>query len=433
MFVSAPFRLSRAAAGRVRGGRLLAGDRYARHGRQRRAGRRGRRQRRWRHGRQQQRHRRQRGGWQRRQLGGRQRRQLGGWQRRQRRDPGRIRRLGRQRRQPARPAARAAAAPVAAADPPAAPVGRQRTASPPRRAAHPGMPARSGMPSAEPVPSPACAGGAMMPGPNGNQTFMDRGKNRSFIIRMPTGYDGKKPFPIFFGFHGAGGGAAGFETGAFGGVSRMLTEKAIRVVPAGVRRQHLVARRARRRPVHGRGDGVAEDPRLLRHRPGVRRRTELGRLLLAPLGLRPRDRRPRRDHQLGRAAQGAGARLQVPGLGLGVDRRLGQPGPRDGHAPGARRLGQAGRLHDHRARCRRCRRPVWPCRAAVPATRSTTASTAAATPCPPTPRAAWSTSCSARTSRSGRTMRAMTLQQSGRGPAGRRASSRSARRARARC
>ena len=94
-----------------------------------------------------------------------------------------------------------------------------------------GDPTPPGMPSAEPVPSPACAGGAMSPGPNGNQTLMDRGKNRSFIIRMPTGYDGKKPFPMFFGFHGAGGGASGFETGAFGGVSRMLTDKAIRVFP----------------------------------------------------------------------------------------------------------------------------------------------------------------------------------------------------------
>jgi poly(3-hydroxybutyrate) depolymerase len=94
-----------------------------------------------------------------------------------------------------------------------------------------GTPPVGGMPSADPVPSAACAGGAMMPGPNGNQALMDRGKNRSFIIRMPTGYDGKKAFPIFFGFHGAGGGASGFETGAFGGVSRMLTEKAIRVFP----------------------------------------------------------------------------------------------------------------------------------------------------------------------------------------------------------
>jgi polyhydroxybutyrate depolymerase len=87
-------------------------------------------------------------------------------------------------------------------------------------------------PTASLVPSPACAGGAMMPGPAGNQTIMANGKNRTFIIRMPTaGYDGKKPFPILFAFHGAGGGAASFESGAFSGVSKMAADRAIRIFP----------------------------------------------------------------------------------------------------------------------------------------------------------------------------------------------------------
>jgi poly(3-hydroxybutyrate) depolymerase len=63
---------------------------------------------------------------------------------------------------------------------------------------------------------------------------MATGKNRSFIIRMPPGYDGKKPFPILMSFHGAGGNGASFETGAFAAVSRMATDRAIRIYPNGL-------------------------------------------------------------------------------------------------------------------------------------------------------------------------------------------------------
>jgi polyhydroxybutyrate depolymerase len=86
-------------------------------------------------------------------------------------------------------------------------------------------------PSGEPVPSPGCSGGAVVPGPGGVQTIMATGKSRRFIIRMPGGYDGKRPLPVMFAFHGAGGGAAGFETGAFGSLSRMTAERATRVFP----------------------------------------------------------------------------------------------------------------------------------------------------------------------------------------------------------
>jgi poly(3-hydroxybutyrate) depolymerase len=82
-----------------------------------------------------------------------------------------------------------------------------------------------------PAPSPACAGGAMAPGPAGKQSIQATGKNRTFIIRMPTGYDGKRPFPVMFAFHGAGGGAEAFESGSFGAISRMAADKAIRIFP----------------------------------------------------------------------------------------------------------------------------------------------------------------------------------------------------------
>lgn len=80
-------------------------------------------------------------------------------------------------------------------------------------------------------PSPACAGTAVMPGPNGNQTIMANGKSRMFIIRMPTGYDGKKATPVWFLMHGAGGGAQSFEGGFGGTLSKMAADKAVRIFP----------------------------------------------------------------------------------------------------------------------------------------------------------------------------------------------------------
>jgi poly(3-hydroxybutyrate) depolymerase len=85
--------------------------------------------------------------------------------------------------------------------------------------------------STAPVPSAACAGGARMPGPDGNQTIQANGKSRTFIIRMPTGYDGKTPLPVMFAFHGAGAGASSFEGGSFGAIGRMAAAKATRIFP----------------------------------------------------------------------------------------------------------------------------------------------------------------------------------------------------------
>jgi poly(3-hydroxybutyrate) depolymerase len=71
----------------------------------------------------------------------------------------------------------------------------------------------------------------MVPGPNGTQTITSTGKMRTFIIRMPTGYDGKRPLPLLFGFHGAGGGASSFESGTWSGLGRMTADKAVRLLP----------------------------------------------------------------------------------------------------------------------------------------------------------------------------------------------------------
>jgi poly(3-hydroxybutyrate) depolymerase len=91
--------------------------------------------------------------------------------------------------------------------------------------------ADGGAPPAPAGASALCATGAMTPGPDGNQTIMATGKNRTFIIRMPTGYDGKKPFPVMFVFHGAGSNASGFEGSTFGSISKMAAAKAIRLFP----------------------------------------------------------------------------------------------------------------------------------------------------------------------------------------------------------
>jgi polyhydroxybutyrate depolymerase len=81
------------------------------------------------------------------------------------------------------------------------------------------------------VPSAKCAGGAMMPGPTGMQTIMANGKKRTFLFHMVNGYDGKKAVPVLFAFHGAGGGAASFASGTYGGVDKMSADKAIRIFP----------------------------------------------------------------------------------------------------------------------------------------------------------------------------------------------------------
>jgi len=81
------------------------------------------------------------------------------------------------------------------------------------------------------TPSPACAGTAVMPPPSGNQTIMANGKNRTFIIRPPTAYDGKKPLPALFLFHGAGGGAQAYEGSTFGSIGKMAADKAWRILP----------------------------------------------------------------------------------------------------------------------------------------------------------------------------------------------------------
>src|SRR4029450_5143519 len=49
-------------------------------------------------------------------------------------------------------------------------------------------------------PSPAGTAAPM----RGAPTLMVGPRERRFILRLPAGYDGKKPWPVIFAFHGAG-------------------------------------------------------------------------------------------------------------------------------------------------------------------------------------------------------------------------------------
>ena len=75
-------------------------------------------------------------------------------------------------------------------------------------AAEPGNPAA--------MNSPACAAGAMAP-EGGIHTLQAAGLQRRFLLRLPPGYDNKKPWPVIFAFHGAGNqNATSFENRIIG-------------------------------------------------------------------------------------------------------------------------------------------------------------------------------------------------------------------------
>ncbi|MEO3808132.1 hypothetical protein ABGB17_03950, partial [Sphaerisporangium sp. B11E5] len=48
---------------------------------------------------------------------------------------------------------------------------------------------------------------------NGTHTIQSGGKSRSFILRLPDGYDNRRPYRLVFGFHWWGGTATDVATG----------------------------------------------------------------------------------------------------------------------------------------------------------------------------------------------------------------------------
>jgi poly(3-hydroxybutyrate) depolymerase len=77
---------------------------------------------------------------------------------------------------------------------------------------------------------------------NGTHTIQSSGKNRSFILRLPDGYDRNRPYRLVFGFHWWGGTAVDVATGqtvqrdvwAYYGLLRLSNNSTIFVAPQGI-------------------------------------------------------------------------------------------------------------------------------------------------------------------------------------------------------
>jgi polyhydroxybutyrate depolymerase len=87
-----------------------------------------------------------------------------------------------------------------------------------------------------PAPGPvtaseACGKGLPVP-MEGVHQLMVGAMNRKFFLRLPSGYDGKKAWPVVFAFHGAGNkSAAWFDTNT--DLKAQLEEKAVLLFPEG--------------------------------------------------------------------------------------------------------------------------------------------------------------------------------------------------------
>src|SRR5919198_744779 len=77
---------------------------------------------------------------------------------------------------------------------------------------------------------------------SGTYTIQSGGKNRSFILRIPDGYDRNRAYRLIFGFHWLGGTSTDVATGrtvetgtwAYYGLQRLANNSAIFVAPQGL-------------------------------------------------------------------------------------------------------------------------------------------------------------------------------------------------------
>ncbi|MEO3807439.1 cellulose binding domain-containing protein [Sphaerisporangium sp. B11E5] len=77
---------------------------------------------------------------------------------------------------------------------------------------------------------------------NGTHTIQSGGKSRSFILRLPDGYDNRRPYRLVFGFHWWGGTATDVATGqtvqrdvwSYYGLLRLANNSTIFVAPQGI-------------------------------------------------------------------------------------------------------------------------------------------------------------------------------------------------------
>ncbi|WP_206282558.1 cellulose binding domain-containing protein [Streptomyces barkulensis] len=77
---------------------------------------------------------------------------------------------------------------------------------------------------------------------SGTHTIQSGGRDRSFILRIPAGYDRDRPYRLVFGFHWLGGSSTDVATGrtvdtgtwAYYGLQRLADESAVFVAPQGL-------------------------------------------------------------------------------------------------------------------------------------------------------------------------------------------------------
>ncbi|MFF7094431.1 cellulose binding domain-containing protein [Streptomyces rubradiris] len=109
-----------------------------------------------------------------------------------------------------------------------------------RAAAAPAGTAAAPVSAAAAAASPGCGKAPTLT--SGTYTIQSGGKNRSFILRVPDGYDRNRPYRLVFGFHWLGGTSTDVATGrtvdpgtwAYYGLQRLADNSAVFVAPQGL-------------------------------------------------------------------------------------------------------------------------------------------------------------------------------------------------------
>ncbi|NUO42280.1 MAG: cellulose-binding protein, partial [Streptomyces sp.] len=100
--------------------------------------------------------------------------------------------------------------------------------------------AAAGVSAAAAAPSSGCGKTPTLT--SGTHTILSGGKNRTFILRVPDGYDRNRPYRLVFGFHWLGGTSTDVSTGrtvetgtwAYYGLQRLANNSTIFVAPQGL-------------------------------------------------------------------------------------------------------------------------------------------------------------------------------------------------------
>ena len=69
---------------------------------------------------------------------------------------------------------------------------------------------------------------------SGTRTITSSGQNRSYILRIPDGYDSSRPYKLIFGLHWLNGSATNVDNDQFYGVRPLANNSAIFVAPQGL-------------------------------------------------------------------------------------------------------------------------------------------------------------------------------------------------------